>query len=337
MLDQIIQTFQEASPYLLLGLLFSAIIQTLVSPEKITRWIGQNNFRSVLVSAAAGVPMPLCSCGVIPMAMSLRKSGASRGATLAFLISTPETGLDSIMLSFALLNPVIAIFRPFAAFVTAMIAGVMENGFDHSKEQSFQQEPKKDCCGHKEVQEGWLSRIRNGFNNSFVTLLGEMAPWLIFGLVISGVISFAIPSTVIQKFLGGGGIGSMLIMLAIGIPLYICASASTPIAASLLLKGASPGVVLVFLLAGPATNVTTILMVYRFLGKRALIIYLSSISVCALGFGLLLNAFYYQTGIDLQATIGYTAHCVDHTWQIAAAIVLAVLIGYALIRRYLKD
>jgi uncharacterized membrane protein YraQ (UPF0718 family) len=144
-----------------------------------------------------------------------------------------------------------------------------------------------------------------------------------------------IPSSIIEKFLGGG-LGSMLLMLAVGIPLYICASASTPIAASLLLKGASPGAVLVFLLAGPATNMTTILMVYRFLGLRALVIYLSSIAVCALGFGFLLDAFYAQSKVDIRQTLGQAAHCIDSTWQVASAIVLIVLMGYSLIKRYLK-
>ena len=334
-LDEIIHTFLEASPYLLLGLFFSAIVQSFVSKKKITKWIGQNNFSSVFVSAAAGIPIPLCSCGVIPMAVSLRQNGASRGATISFLIATPETGLDSIMLSFALLNPLIAIFRPFAAFVTAIIAGVMENVFDHSNNEK-KIESHKDCCAPQEQpQESLVNRLKYGFQHSFVTLLGDIAPWLILGLVLSGIISYMVPSTMIEKFLGGG-LNSMLLMLVVGLPLYICASASTPIAASLLLKGAAPGAVLVFLLAGPATNVTTMLTVYRFLGVRALIIYLVSISACALWFGFLLNSFYASSGINIRQTIGEASHYMDMTWQTISAVILVLLMMHALMKRYLQ-
>jgi uncharacterized membrane protein YraQ (UPF0718 family) len=267
------------------------------------------------------------------MAISLRKSGASRGATLAFLISTPETGLDSIMLSFALLNPFIAIFRPIAALLTALTAGIVENAFDRTKDQPVKEAPK-DCCSHEEHSSSWGKRIQNSFHSSFVELLGDIAPWLLLGLVLSGVISYLIPSSVIEKFLGPG-LGSMLLMLAVGIPLYICASASTPIAASLLLQGAAPGAVLVFLLAGPATNMTTILMVYKFLGRRALIIYLGSIALCSLGFGMLLNEFYVHSNVDIRQTIGQAAHCVDTTWQTVSAIVLVILIIYSLGKKYL--
>ncbi|MEI7999541.1 MAG: SO_0444 family Cu/Zn efflux transporter [Candidatus Omnitrophota bacterium] len=331
-LNEILHTFLQASPYILLGLFFSGLVQSLIPKEKITAWMGQNNLRSVLISAAAGIPMPLCSCGVIPMAVSLRQNGASRGATVSFLIATPETGLDSIMLSFALLNPVMAIFRPIAAFVTAILAGVMENVLG-KEVQPTATKPKDCCCTGKKLQQGWKERLVQGFKHSFVTLLADLAPWLILGLVLSGIISYAVPSSFIEKFLGGG-MGSMILMLLVGIPLYICASASTPIAASLLLKGASPGAALVFLLVGPATNATTMLMVYRFLGLRALIIYLASIALCALGFGILLNSFY--SGMDIRHTIGGAAHCVGMSMQIAAAIILAILMIYALAKEYFK-
>ncbi len=334
-LDEIIHTFLQVSPYLLLGFFFSGIVQSFIPKEKITAWIGKNNFRSVFVAAAAGVPMPLCSCGVIPMAMSLRKSGASRGATTSFLIATPETGLDSIMLSFSLLDPLMAIFRPVAAFVTAIIAGIVENFFDRASVQNKIEEPKEGCCSIKEHHQikSWPNRLLEGFHYSFVTLLGDMAGWLFFGLILSGVISYAVPSSIIEKFLGGG-LSSMLLMLVIGIPLYICASASTPIAASLLLKGASPGAALVFLLVGPATNVTTMVMVYRFLGARALVIYVSSIAVCALGFGILLNSLYANWLINIRQSVGQAGHCVDSSWQVASAVILVLLMGYSLTKKY---
>jgi uncharacterized membrane protein YraQ (UPF0718 family) len=336
LLDEIIHTFLQASPYILLGLFFSAIIQSLIPKEKIAFWIGQKNLRSVLIAAVAGIPLPLCSCGVIPMAMSLRQNGASRGATTSFLIATPETGIDSIMLSFALLDPIMAIFRPLAALVTAIIAGIIENIFDRSKEQS-KIEPIKDCCAKEKPQvsapSSWSSRLVYGFKHSFVTLLGDIMGWLTLGLVLSGVISYLVPSSMIERFLGTG-MSSMFLMLVVGIPLYICASASTPIAASLLLKGASPGAAFVFLLAGPATNVTTMVMVYRFLGSRALVIYIASIAGCAITFGMLLNHLYAMWNIDVRAIVGQAGHCVDITWQVISAGILLLFMAHACIKKY---
>jgi uncharacterized membrane protein YraQ (UPF0718 family) len=341
-IQEVVNTLLQASPYILLGLFFSGIIQSFVPREKIAAWIGKNNFSSVLISAIGGIPLPLCSCGVIPMAMSLRKSGASRGATTSFLIATPETGLDSIFLSFALLDPLMAIFRPLAAFATAIIAGTLETLFDKSKD-SQAINPAGDCCQTetsccKEEQspkQDWSHRIQKGFHHSFVTVLSDIMGWLILGLVISGIISYFVPTSVIEKFLGNG-LGPMLLMLLIGLPLYVCASASTPIAASLLLKGASPAVVLVFLLAGPATNLTTMLMVNRFLGTRALIIYLSSIAACSITFAYLLNYLYALWQIDIRATVGQAAHCIDPTWQIVSAVCLLLLMVHAGYQNYLK-
>lgn len=336
MLDAIISVFLEASPYLLIGLILSVFVQSFLSKEKISSWIGRSDLRSVVIASSAGVPLPLCSCGVIPMAIALRQQGASRGATLSFLISTPETGLDSIMLSFALLNPFIAVFRPAAAFITGIVAGLAENAFDRSKDPAVSPIVQKDPCCRAPIETvSFYSRIKNGFRSTFVELLADITPWLIGGMVLSGMIAYAVPASLIERFLGDG-IAPMLLMLIIGLPLYICASASTPIAASLLLKGASPGAVLVFLLAGPATNVTTMLMVYRFLGVRALLIYLSCISVCAVSFGLMLNAFYAQSGLDVRNTIGVMAHGVDAPWQAFSALLLSVFMAYALFNKHFK-
>lgn len=342
--NEILNTFLEAAPYILLGLFFSGIIQSLVPKEKISAWIGKNNFSSVLIAAIAGIPLPLCSCGVIPMAMSLRKSGASRGATTSFLIATPETGLDSIFLSFALLDPLMAIFRPIAAFTTAIIAGTMETFLDKSKDLQTAK-PQADCCqiqssccSKEEGQsqkKGFAKRIQEGFHHSFVTVLGDIMGWLLLGLFFSGLISHFVPGTVIEKFLGNN-FGSMILMIFIGVPLYVCASASTPVGASLLLKGASPGVVLVFLLAGPATNITTMLMVNRFLGTRALVIYLSTIAGCSIALAYLLNYLYALWNINVRAVVGQAAHCIDHTWQTVSAVILLLLMLHAAYQQYFK-
>lgn len=328
------QTFEESAPYILFGLFLSGLIQIFIDKERITKYLGQNNLLSVLRAGLVGVPLPLCSCGVIPAAMSLRKNGASKGATLSFLISTPETGVDSIAISYALLDPLMTVFRPLAAFITAITAGVAENFFDRKDRQAPppaavpKEEDHGSCCAPHEAQaphtHSFKDKFACGMKFAFVDLLGDITKWFILGIIAAGLISYFVPTTWISEYVGEG-LPAMLIMLAVGIPLYICASASTPIAAALILKGMSPGVALVFLLAGPATNAATIILVAKFLGKRAVVIYLLSIAICALGFGFLLNYLYAASGINVNATVGMAAHMCPHFLQTPAAIVLALL------------
>ncbi len=334
--QSIIDTFQQASIYILIGLFFSGLIQAFISSAQITRHLGASNFKSVLWATLVGIPLPLCSCGVIPAAIALRRNGASKGATLSFLISTPETDIDSIMLSFALLDPLTATFRLFAGIVTGIIAGVVENIFGKRDKQGIDAL----VTGELQVDKGGaydqqlLGRLRKGMNQAFVALLADMAPWLIFGLVLAGGISYLVPASMIERLLGQG-FSSMLLMLLVGIPLYVCASASTPIAAALILKGMSPGAALVFLLVGPATNITTIVMTRKFLGRRATVIYLISLAGCALGLGLLLNWLYVVLGLDIKALLGKASHVWPPQVESYAAVILALLIAHALYRKYL--
>lgn len=328
---EIWRTFDSASLYILIGLLVSGLIHAFIRQEDIVRYLGQGRFRPVFLAALFGIPLPLCSCGVIPAAMSLRKSGASKGAILSFLISTPETGLDSIALSLALLNPVIAIFRPLAALVTAIVAGLSEVMFDQTNNNIELEKPIKSCCSthmHAQVKRmGLMERLTQGLRYAFVDLLKDIAGWLVLGIVTAGIISYFIPETLISNYLGTGWV-SMVVMLLIGIPLYVCASASTPIAAALILKGLSPGAALVFLLAGPATNPATIMMSIKYLGKRATVIYLASIAICALAAGYLLNMFYAATQLNATAGIGQGFLNVSHHMKTYAAYVLIGLIVY---------
>lgn len=328
-------TFTMAAFYILLGLFISGLIRMFIDQERIARHLGMRNFKSVLWAALFGVPLPLCSCGVIPTAISLRKSGASKGATLAFLISTPETGVDSIALTYALLNPVMAVYRPLAAFMTAMVAGILQNIFGEKEDQPVIVEKKK-CvlCVEKEEQRernhkhSFKEKVMMGLRYSYIDLLGDISLWLIVGISLAGIISYFVPHHAIEHYLGQG-LGSMAVMLLIGIPLYICASASTPIAAALIAKGMSPGVALVFLLAGPATNTTGIVAVARFLGKRAVVIYLTAIAVCAVSFGLLLNYFYAVTGIDVKTTLGKAGEVLPGSVKTIAAVMLIMLMMYS--------
>jgi uncharacterized membrane protein YraQ (UPF0718 family) len=334
----------EAALYVLFGLVISGLIQASIRPEGVARHLGPQRFRSVLLAALFGVPLPLCSCGVIPTAISLRRQGASKGATLSFLISTPESGVDSIAVSFALLDPLMTFFRPVGAFFTGLVAGIAENLFPDYRETVLEGEGKDSCvyCADEDCNEdhdhntdhnhSWVFRLTRGVRYAFVELLGDIGLWLLGGVLIAGVISYFVPESLVTSYLGYGWT-PMLVMLVVGIPLYICATASTPIAAALLVKGLSPGAAFVFLLCGPATNAATIMMVTRFLGKRAAAVYLVSIAACALLLGWLLNQIYLWTGMEIRANLGTGAELVPHGWKVASAVVLLGFIINAVARQ----
>ncbi|MDP3787279.1 MAG: SO_0444 family Cu/Zn efflux transporter [Candidatus Omnitrophota bacterium] len=327
LINEIWRTFNDAALYILFGIFIAGLIQIFVDKEKIAKYLGKPGIKSVVLAAILGVPLPLCSCGVIPMAVSLKKSGASKGATLSFLISTPESGIDSIAISFALLDPLMTIFRPIAAFITAIVAGISENVFGRKDTEATKEQT--DTCifcedENDDHNHSLAHKFKYGMRYAFTALLGDIAKWLTLGIVIGGVISYFVPQEFIENYLGSGW-QAMLIMLVIGIPLYICASASTPIAAALIAKGMSPGVALVFLLAGPATNMASILAVGKFLDKRAVVIYLVSISVCAVGLGLLLNQIYVVTGLDIHVTLGKAGEIFPPFIKTASSIALIAL------------
>jgi hypothetical protein len=272
---------------------------------------------------------------VLTAAVSLRKQGATKGATTAFLISTPESGVDSIAVTYALLDPILTIARPVAAFTTAFIAGVIENLFSYRSGKSeiplHQPCPVDGCCdgtdcapqAHKN-HHSFAEKLRSGVRYAVSELWADIAGWFFIGLLLAGAITAIIPEDAIGRTVGSG-LPAMLIMLAVGIPLYICATASTPIAAALILKGISPGAALVFLLAGPATNVATLTVLVNILGKRATVIYLLAIAVCAVLFGLAVDQVYAVLGISAKAVAGKAAEIIPAGVQwIAAAVVLVI-------------
>lgn len=279
-------TLREMSPFLLFGFLVAGLLSALVRPETVERHLGGRGFWQVFKAAVFGVPLPLCSCGVIPVAASLRRHGASTGATTSFLISTPQTGVDSIMVTLSLLGPVFAIFRPVVAFLSGLLGGILVNIFGYDETASVEERPvcTAECCSGDGSRGGILRVVRYGF----VTLPKDINKALLIGIVVAGGISAAIPDNYLSGVLGGG-IVSMLIMMAVGIPTYVCATASVPIAAALIMKGVSPGAALVFLMTGPATNAATITTVWKIMGKRIALIYLLTIAVSGLAAGLVLD------------------------------------------------
>ncbi|MDO8494539.1 MAG: permease [Deltaproteobacteria bacterium] len=292
--------WMESAVFFLFGFLIAALVHVFLPMEKVVRYLGKGKIRSVIYAALAGIPLPLCSCSVLPVAMSLKKRGANNGATLSFLISEPISGPDSIALTYTLMDPIMTIARVVSGFFAALIAGIIENFFG-SPSPTAEAMPVDDCCSS---QKKIGNKIKEGFRYAFVDLMRDIAKWFLAGMLLAGVITTLVPDDWIALHLGGG-LSTMLLMLAVGIPLYICASASTPVAAALILKGMSPGAALVFLLAGPATNAATITVVMGMMGKRATVIYLASIAVVAVASGLLIDQIYLWLNIQPVALAGH--------------------------------
>lgn len=318
----------QMAPYLLFGFLIAGILHSFVPRRLYNRHLAANNLRSVVLAALFGVPLPLCSCGVIPTAMSLRKSGASKGATVSFLISTPQTGVDSILATGSLLGAPFAILRPIIALLTAIFGGVLVNRFT---EQTTIPTSDDETASTAST---FVERCRKALHYGFVEMMQDIGKWLIIGLLIAAAITILVPDNLLTA-LSEYPLLNMLLVLLFATPMYLCATGSIPIAAALMLKGLSPGAALVLLMAGPATNMAAILVINKVLGRKTLILYLTSIIVGAVGFGLfidyLLPAEWFARGI-IEAT---TAH---HTtlpwWEVLSGILLALLLAYALLTKF---
>ena len=325
----------ESSLYVIFGLLVSGLLRVFLNPNTISRQLGQGKFKSVFKAAFLGIPLPLCSCGVLPAAVALRKQGANTGATTAFLISTPESGVDSLAITYALLDPVMTVARPIAAFTTATIAGIAENTFNSPENEGAISAdltcPVDACCDgedcppedHKK-HHTLAQKTKAGLIYALTDVWGDMAGWFLSGILLAGLITTLVPDEILVRYLGGG-LPSMLLMLAVGIPLYICATASTPVAAALILKGVSPGAALVFLLAGPATNVTSLTVLWGTLGKRATVIYLAAICLSAIFFGLMVDHIYRVFGLQPKALLGQAAEFMPMWGQWIGALFLLAL------------
>lgn len=291
-LNETVYFFNEMAIYLIFGFFIAGILHIFFPESFILRHLGKNSIGSVIKASLTGIPLPICSCGVIPLAASIRQKGASKGATLSFLISTPQIGTDSFMITYSLIGWIFAVFRIIASFITALISGILANIFSADKEKQVEIKPNgNDKTTAKQ-------RMHEIFSYMQYELFGSIANYLVVGIVLAGLIAAFVPDLFFETYLNNQFL-SMILMLIVGIPMYICATASTPIAASLILKGISPGAALVFLLAGPATNTVTISMVLKSLGKKSLVIYLGSISIVSIALGYLLNYLNFNAGISI--------------------------------------
>ena len=270
------------SPYILLGFLLAGLLHEFVPADFFIQHLSGKNFRSVLLSALFGIPLPLCSCGVIPTAMGLRREGISKGATVSFLIATPQTGVDSIIATYSLMGLPFALLRPFVALATALFGGSLINRFDTENETQYDARPHK---REMETKGSFGKRMASALRYGMVDMIADIGKWLIIGLITAGIITTLVPAEWFSVFQDNSFL-SMLAILMLSIPMYLCATGSIPIAVALMLKGLSPGCALVLLLAGPASNMASILVIKNVLGKRTLFIYLLSIVIGTIVFGL---------------------------------------------------
>ncbi|MFY8350226.1 SO_0444 family Cu/Zn efflux transporter [Pseudoalteromonas sp. SSM20] len=409
LVNNFIELFIISAPWLLLGLFIAALINVYLPTNFLNRHLGKEGFATTIKAALIGAPMPLCSCGVIPAALGLRRAGASKSATTAFLVSTPETGVDSISVSYVLLGPFMAVIRPIAAVTSAITAGLLVGGEKAkaiiekssptdeqapsvanseqvktsccskktvstdinesvaeakattsccatkpavikevstccdrvnkaaedeiktqtsccaSNEKPTKQVTESSCCASKkQATESSVQKLKRAFAFSANKLLSDTAKWLMIGLFFAALVQTYVPQDYLQQY--GSGIWAMLIVILISIPMYVCATASTPIAAGLLMSGVSPGAALVFMLAGPATNVATLGVVASELGKRAVAAYLSGVIGVALVFGFITDYLVERYGFEIAPSLQASHHVLPMWLEYFAGIVLALLL-----------
>ena len=402
-LQNLLELSLEAAPWLVLGLIIGGLIKALIPTAFLQKHLSGSGVPSIVKAAFFGAPLPLCSCGVIPAALGLRRAGASKPATVAFLVATPETGVDSVSISYALLGPFMAIVRPIAAITSAITAGLLvgrsedkvavstvvneaetsccsskadvveetsccsseaveevvaktsccsseaektiveesccsstkveektESESSCCSSESVAQEEAASCCSSssepetKTKSESVMQKAWDGIVYSFTDLFDKVLFWLVIGLVFAALVKTFVPVTFLAEW--GSGLPAMLVMLVIGIPMYVCATASTPIAAGLLLAGVSPGVAMVYLMAGPATNISTLGVIGKELGRRSLIAYLTGVGVVALLTGFIVDYLVGLWNIDVQGQIAHSHEMVPSVIAWAALLVLIAVV-----------
>ena len=324
------------SPYLLLGFTLAGLMHAFVPRAMYSRYLSGNNFRSVLAAAILGIPLPLCSCGVIPTAMSLRKDGASKGATISFLIATPQTGVDSIVATYSLMGLPFALLRPFVALVTALFGGTLANFVDtHSGAAKVESAVQGFCT--KEEKTTFTQKIMTAARYAYIEMMQDIGRWLVLGLVVAGVITVFVPDSFFSLF-ADRPFASMLMVLLFAIPMYLCATGSIPIAVALMLKGLSPGTALVLLMAGPAVNVASLLVIGKVMGRKSLFTYLFSIVGCAILFGLGIDYLLPREWFTMPLAHIHSCHgCGEISYfNTICSVVLALLLANAFVQRYRK-
>lgn len=344
-LHKLFSILNEMSPYLLLGFFISGLLHVYVPSSIYSRFLHRKGFRSVLGAAALGVPLPLCSCGVIPTSVSLKKEGASDGAVTSFLIATPQSGVDSILATYSLLGLPFAIIRPLAAFIVAIFSGTLvdllgDKRIDYTKMKYAPTDSREHrCrCGCEEHKGG---KFKTALSYGFIELMQDFGKWLVVGLMIAAAITAFVPEsffTVFKQY----WLLNIVIILLISAPMYICATGSIPIALSLMLMGVTPGAAFVFLMAGPATNIASLIILRREIGARKTAIYLFSIITGAVASAFIIDFILpheWFTAIAPHATCGHSHEYCSHGplwWQTTTSIIFIVLVINAIIQKWRK-
>jgi len=330
----------EMSPYLLLGFLIAGVLHAFVPSSIYSRYLSGTGWRSVVTAAAFGIPLPLCSCGVLPTAVALRRSGASRAASTSFLIATPQTGVDSIAATYSMMGLPFAVLRPVAALVTALCGGLAvgrlerrgalpdvktEDGEDGSYEFS-------------EVPHGLWNKVVAALRYGLWEMMQNIGKWLLLGLVVATLITVLLPDDFFTTW-ARWPLLNMVVIVAVAVPMYICATGSIPIAAALMLKGMSPGCALVLLMAGPAANVASMLVIGRAFGRKATIAYLASIVLGAIGFGVVVD---YVPGLREVFVGAMPHHMMSHSMGVSwlntvCSVLLVTLVVAAMCYKYWKS
>jgi len=415
LLQHFLFLFTESAPFLLLGLFLAGVIHMVIPASWVQKTLGKRN--SIFTAAIIGAPVPLCSCSVIPTAIGIRRSGATKASTASFMVATPETGIDSVGVTYALMGPVMAVIRPVSAVIAAIFTGLLVRFWDrendtaitektdttssccnsknHSKPQqttdccssvtqdnpekekqeekitksccssssdqsaktspccsgnktpdiaetattccSDQTEPASSCCSSSDqhaASQGIAMKLLDAVKYGYGKLLGDFMKWLLIGLFFAALIKTFVPESFLASH--GSGIFAMAVMVLISVPMYICATASTPIAAGLMLSGISPGAALVFMMAGPATNIATIMVVKNELGTRSVFAYLAGVIGSAIILGLITDLFLNMMDIRIQVTNGAHGEILSALYQVSA-IVLAALIAWNIYDRYIAS
>ncbi len=323
----------EMAPYLLFGILAAGVLHLLLPTDWVARGLGRPGIRSALRAALIGVPLPLCSCSVVPVSASLKKSGASNGAVVSFLVTTPTSGVDSIFATYSLLGGVFAVMRVISSFVIGLAAGVL-TAFLQPGEKAAPAPPKPErACGidDKPAEVKKPNPLVEALSYGFVELLGGMAKSLALGILLGGVVSYFLPAGFLEHAVGKGFV-SYLAMMAFGIPLYVCASGSIPLAASLLAKGISPGAALVFLIAGPATNAAVITVISKMIGKKALAIFLATLALGSLIAGAALDGIAGLFPLLMPDPAHQCAHDRIGVIGTVSGVAMVLLLAYHLLR-----
>lgn len=308
LIEQIWIVFVEMSPYILLGVSFVAILDLFVSKSFILKQVSKNNIGSIVKTAIFGIPLPLCSCGVIPTSVYLEKSGASKPSVVSFLISTPQTGIDSIVATYGMLGPIFAIFRPIAAFIMGIIGGLVTLLVQKNGEKKEKNTPSLNFSeiDIETKETNFIQKAQKSLRYAFVEFIDDISIQFLVGLLVAGAIAYFVPDDFFANVFKGNELLATLAVILFAIPMYVCATASIPVALSLMMKGFSPAVAYVFLVAGPVTNAASLAILSKVLGKKLLAVYVAVVITLSIIFGQVLNWIFISTGVDPHSQMNHS-------------------------------